>query len=79
MINRLILFLIKKKLGVKSYEKFRFVNQKKPGVYWFNSTALLKQTGKHNPTEYSNVSINWLLDEQCKIIKLRNKKARNHT
>lgn len=79
MINRLILFLIRRKLGVEKYEKFRFVNQKKPGVYWFNGAALLKQTGKHNPTEYSSVSINWLLDKQCKIIKLRNKKAQSHT
>ena len=75
MVNRLILFLIRKKLRVEKYEKFRFVNQKKPGVYWFNSKALLKQVGNHNPTEYSNVSINWLLDKECRVIKLRNKRV----
>lgn len=68
-MRRLILFLIRLKLGVKKYERFRFTNQKERCKYWFTSTHLLKRT-KTGHIEQSGVSLNWLLDKNCKIEKL---------
>lgn len=69
MINRLIIFLIRKKLGLKKNERFRFANQKKKGTYWFSDTALIKRIDINQPIELSTVPLNWLLDKDCKIIK----------
>lgn len=68
MINKLIIFLIRKKFGLKTNEHFKFSNQKKMGVYHFSDTSLIKVIGK---TSYSSgVPLNWLLSEECKIIRL---------
>ena len=69
MIKRLIFFLVRVRLGLKKYEAFQFTNQKSAdAVYYFNSDAILKV---HNwETTKSHVSLNWLLDDDCKIKKV---------
>lgn len=66
-MNRLILYLFRKKLGVKKFEQFRFTNQKDPAVFFFSSDRLIKNTGYC--LEYANVSLNWLLNDNCKVHK----------
>ena len=72
MINKLIIFLIRKKLGLKTNERFRFVNQRKRGVYHFSDTCLIKTLENKNERLdlVSSVPLNWLLSEECKIIRL---------
>ena len=42
-MTRLIIFLIRKKLGLKKYEHFRFTNQKdKQNYYYFTETSIIK-------------------------------------
>lgn len=66
MIKRLIIFLIRVKLGVKKYEEFRFNNQKSQfDTYFFTDTQLLKV--EKSKVRSSSVSLNWLLDDECKI------------
>lgn len=74
MINVLILFLIRKKLGLKKFEMFQFGNQReKTEWYYFGSTCIMKQyynsISESTYDSPSNVSLNWLLDDRCKIIK----------
>jgi hypothetical protein len=69
MINRLILFLIRYKFGLKKFEGFRFTNQKTKDIYYFGNTVLFKDT-EGALTELSHVSLNWLLNDDCKIIKI---------
>ena len=57
-----------KKLGLKKNEKFKFVNQKQKGVYWFTGNALIKSINKQEML--SHASLNWMLDNDCKIIKV---------
>ena len=64
---RPIIFLVRKKLGVKKYQRFRFDNQKSPiEYYWFTSTKLMKFCNDGG-TDYAHVSLNWLLDDDCRI------------
>lgn len=66
MLKRLILFLIRRKLGVQIYVPFRFTNQKnKSECYWFTDDALNKLEDNH--IIRSRVSLNWLLDDECHI------------
>ena len=67
-MNRLILFLFRRKFGLKKYQKFEFTNQKSKDLYFFDSYNLYKITYK-GMIEYSSVSLNWLLDKNCKITK----------
>lgn len=74
MLARLIVFLIRLKLGVKKLERFRFENQKsKSDVYYFGDNCLIKaKQGKYGiDIELSGVSLNWLLNEDCKITKVK--------
>ena len=74
MLARLIVFLIRLKLGVKKMERFRFVNQKsRTDVYYFGDNCLIKATqGKYGvDIELSGVSLNWLLNDECKITKVK--------
>ena len=67
-MTRLILFLIRLKLGVKKLEYFKFSNQKSPTtVYFFNDTKVMKLTTRG--LFPSDVPLNWLLDSECKIVK----------
>ena len=67
-MRRLVIFLIRIILGVKKYEKFRFIGQKTNAVYYFTESNLMKCW--HEQTMLSGVSINWLLDRDCKIEKV---------
>lgn len=64
-MKRLVIFLIRKRLGLKKYEKFRFVNQKSNAVYYFTERNVMKQW--YGETTLSGVSVNWLLDDECVI------------
>ena len=66
MLKRLIIFLIRRKLGVGLYQDFRFTNQKnKSEFYWFDTSSLKKV--ENNTIINSRVSLNWLLDDDCHI------------
>lgn len=67
MLKRLIIFLIRKRLKLKKYEPFRFVNQKSNARYFFNDDAVMKDW--HGYVAKSSVSLNWLLDDECQIEK----------
>ena len=74
MLEATIIFLIRKKLGLKQYEHFQFTNQReKSEWYYFGPTRLFKEytdsEGNVTFIRSSNVSLNWLLDDRCKIIK----------
>ena len=74
MLKVIILFLIRKKLGLKECEMFQFANQReKTEWYYIGATKIVKQCynseGECTFTSHSNVSHNWLLDDRCKIIK----------
>ena len=64
-MRRIVMFLIRKKLGLKKFEKFRFVNQKSDAVYYFTESNVMKLW--NNQTVLSGVSVNWLLDDDCEI------------
>lgn len=72
IVNRLILFLIRKKLHLKKYQRFRFDNQKSThDSYFFTSSNILKIDEKKGIVD-SNVSLNWLLNDDCIIHKVPN-------
>lgn len=71
-MTRLIIFLIRRKLGLKKGEHFQFANQKsETNRYYFTSTKIMKAVrGKKTVLEYpSSVSLNHLLSDECEIIK----------
>lgn len=70
-MTRLILFLVRLKLGVKKFEKFKFSNQKDPtSHYYFDSYRIHKVTDRDDYIRIkdSRVSLNWLLNPECKIV-----------
>lgn len=73
-LTRLILFLIRVKLRVKKRERFKFTNQRSErNYYFFRDYALWKvefdEDGKPH-AELSQVSLNWMVDPECKVKKL---------
>lgn len=71
LIKRLIVFLIRKKLGLKKNEVFIFENQKSQvEYYWFTGTRLRKMR-EDGLTEHAHVSLNWLIDDECCVISRR--------
>lgn len=74
-MRRLIIFLIRKRLGLRKSEPFRFENQKsRTDWYMFTDIDILKHTTDERGNEVirqSTVSLNWLLDEKCKIVKMQ--------
>lgn len=72
-MKRLILLLIRKKLGVKKYQRFQFKNQKSAtDMYYIDDCAIMKVIRSNNDTIYthSRVSLNWLLDDVCDVEKI---------
>ena len=65
-MKRLIVFLVRRRLGLKKYERFKFINQKSDAWYYFTDTSLMKVDGVL--LIESNVSLNWLLNDDCIII-----------
>lgn len=68
LTKRLIIFLIRKRLKIGKYEEFQFTNQKSSAVYFFTETQVIKYW--HGVMEPSRVSLNWLLDDECEIVKV---------
>lgn len=66
--KRLIIFLVRKRLGLKKYQHFTFDNQKSNATYFFCDICVMKDTGK--TLQPSSVSLNWLLSDNCKITKV---------
>lgn len=64
-MRRFIIFLIRKKMGLKKYEKFTFTNQKSDAVYYFTESNIMKCW--RGQTMLSGVSVNWLLNDDCEI------------
>lgn len=64
-MERIVIFLIRRRLGLKKNERFRFVGQKSKAIYYFTDTQLIKLW--HNQTMLSGVSLNWLLNKECEI------------
>ena len=74
-MRRLIIFLVRRRLGLHKLEPFRFENQKsRTDWYMFTDKKILKHTTDefgYEIIEESGVSLNWLLDEKCKIVKMQ--------
>ena len=64
-MKRLVIFLVRKRLGLKRFEEFQFVGQKTDAVYYFTRDEILKNDGLK--TAPSSVSLNWLLNDKCAI------------
>ena len=77
MLTRLIIFLIRKKLGLKKWEGFRFVNQRAAyDFYVITPVEILKVEGtdwEHSTIKPSSVSLNWLLDKDCEVVSIDEK------
>lgn len=74
-MNRIILFLIRRKLGVKKYQSFQFNNQVvKNEKYYIDSMSIKKITyfKDHVNVKNSNLKVNFLLSKAAKerLIKL---------
>lgn len=68
---------------MKKFEYFQFANQKTDNVYFFSDYTIFKMekttdrryrfieelSGRYIMSD-SSVSLNWLLDDECKIVKL---------
>lgn len=75
MITRIVIFLIRIKLGLKKYEDFQFVNQKSNyDKYYFGNVNLYKmeydKNGRFVNLRPANVSLNWILNDDCEIKKV---------
>ena len=76
-MKRLIIFLVRKKLGLKKGEHFQFANQSSPyNTYYFTDDAVMKHFGRWKGSDdvKSSVSLNWLLDDECEVIKVEDVK-----
>lgn len=63
-MNKLILFLLRKKLGLKKNQLFYFINQRyKSHRYYFDSSGIKKITARG--TILSNLRINYLISDKC--------------
>ena len=75
MLKKLILFLIRKRLGLKKNQMFQFAKQRnKLEHYWFGDDKLYKfeHTEDGNHIVDAHVSLNWIIDDVCKkeIVKI---------
>lgn len=72
-MKKIIIFLIRKRLGLKKYQYFKFTNQKTQDMYSFTNTRLVKtimKNGRRVKAVPSGASLNWLLNSECKVHKL---------
>lgn len=70
-MKKLIILLVRLRLGVKIGQQFQFTNQRADNeFYFFTDTALMKlYKGKREYIAPSGVSLNWLLNDKCEIRK----------
>lgn len=66
--RKLIIFLIRKRLGLSKYESFKFDNQGRDNdaVYFFNEYALMKNNGR--TIHESHVGLNYILSNKVNVI-----------
>lgn len=64
-MRRLIIYFIRKRLGLKKYERFKYDNQKSDATYYFTEINIMKFENGY--TEPSRVSLNWLLSDDCVV------------
>lgn len=70
-MKKLVIFLVRRKLGLKKGEHFKFVNQlSKYNTYYFTDDAVMKHTRRLGDIK-SSVSLNWLLDDECEIVRVK--------
>lgn len=69
--RKLIICLVRRHVGLKKFEYFRFRGQKSPALYFFGTNMIFKET--HGKLQKSSISLNWLLDNECDIIGLTEK------
>ena len=68
-MKKLIVFMIRKRLGLKENEIFQFENQIGRGVvFYFSKTNLVEIA--HGNIRPSDISLNMLLGDRCNIKKL---------
>ena len=63
----LIILLIRKKLGLRKYQRFRFKNQKSTTDYYFFTREHVMKARDNGCFYTSSVSLNWLLSSDCVI------------
>lgn len=72
MLNKLILFLIRRKLNLRKFQLFYFNNQvNKNDRYFFNDYRIVKITFHMEYgriTQNSNLSLNFLLSKECETL-----------
>ena len=69
-MKRIIIFLIRKRLGLKKEQPFIFSNQRLKEEYYYFTDDKIMKCNIHGEIERSTVSLNWLLDDKCEIEKL---------
>lgn len=72
-MQKIIIFLIRRRLGLKKYQYFRFTNQKTQDMYSFTNNKLVKtvmKNGRKVKAVPSTASLNWLLSPECEVKKL---------
>ena len=67
IMKRIIIFLIRKRLGLKKEQHFRFPNQRLKEEYYYFTKDKIMKCNIHGVIEESTVSLNWLLDDKCEI------------
>lgn len=74
-MKKFVIFIIRKRLGLKPFEGFRFVGQKSErDWYFFGKECVWKVIFRRGIGEVivpSGVSLNWLLSEKCTIRKIK--------
>ena len=65
LIKWLVIFLVRRRLKLKKFERFTFKNQKTESVYYFATYKIMKI--ENGLDLKSGVSLNWLLNDQCEI------------
>lgn len=67
LLKKFIIFLVRKRLGLKKYQKFRFTTQKHSfDYYFFTPDDLIKFRDIDGVRYLSSVSLNFLLSDRCK-------------
>lgn len=71
-MKKRILKLIMKKLGVKDQEHFQFADQREEFIeYFFTYEALMRYNPETNEVKESRITLNYLLSDDCKIVRVR--------
>lgn len=72
-MRKFILFLIRRRFGLKKWQGFQFAGQKSKDNWYFFGKDYIWKVSPHSKEFFkpSNVSLNWLLNDACDI-KLHN-------